>query len=124
MAHFAELDNNNTVLRVLVINNSDMTDANGNEVESIGREFCHNLYGGDWIQTSYNNKIRTRYAAIGYTYRADFDSFIPPQPYPSWILNEEIKDWIPPIPYPSDELMYEWDEAAGSWTALTFEVTD
>jgi len=124
MAHFAELDNNNVVLRVLVINNSDTTDANGNEVESIGQEFCHNLYGGNWIQTSYNNKIRTRYAVIGGTYRADFDAFIYPQPYPSWIFNKETKDWEPPVSNPSDDLMYEWDEETVSWKALTFEVTD
>jgi len=124
MAHFAELDNNNVVLRVVVINNSDITDADGNEVESIGQEFCHNLYDGDWIQTSYNGNIRTRYAAIGYTYRADLDAFIAPQPYPSWVLNQNTKDWEAPIPQPSDGLMYEWDEATGSWTALTFEVTD
>jgi hypothetical protein len=124
MAHFAELDNNNVVLRVLVISNSDTTDANGNEIESIGQEFCHNLYGGNWIQTSYNNKIRTRYAVIGGTYRADLDAFIYPQPYPSWIFNEETKDWEPPVPNPSDDLMYEWDEETVSWKALTFEVTD
>ena len=124
MAHFAELDNNNVVLRVVVINNSDITDADGNEVESIGREFCHNLYDGDWIQTSYNGNIRTRYAAIGYTYRADLDAFISPQPYPSWVLNQNTKDWEAPIPQPSDDLMYEWDEATGTWNALTFEVTD
>jgi hypothetical protein len=124
MAHFAELDNNNVVLRVVVINNSDITDADGNEVESIGQEFCHNLYDGDWIQTSYNGNIRTRYAAIGYTYRADLDAFIAPQPYPSWVLTQNTKDWEAPIPQPSDGLMYEWDEATGSWTALTFEVTD
>jgi hypothetical protein len=124
MAHFAELDNNNVVLRVLVINNSDTADENGNEVESIGQEFCHNLYDGNWIQTSYNANIRTRYAAVGDTYRADLDAFISLPIYPSWILNEDIKDWEPPIPYPEDELMYEWDEATGSWKALTFEVTD
>jgi hypothetical protein len=124
MAHFAELNNNNVVLRVVVINNLDMTDENCNEVESIGREFCHNLYDGDWIQTSYNGNIRTRYAAIGYTYRADLDAFISPQPYPSWVLNTEIKDWVSPVPYPEDDLMYEWDEETGSWKALTFEVPD
>jgi len=124
MAHFAELDDNNVVLRVLVINNSDMKDADGNEIESIGQEFCHNLYGGRWIQTSYNGKFRTRYAGIGDTYHSNLDAFITPQPYPSWTLNEELKKWIPPVPHPGDELMYEWDEESLDWKALTFEVTD
>lgn len=124
MAHFAELDNNNIVLRVVVINNEDIIDSNGNESESIGQEFCHNLYGGRWIQTSYNNKIRKYYAAIGMTYREDLDVFVPIKPYPSWIYNDEIKDWEAPIPRPQDGLMYEWDESIGDWNALTFEVTD
>jgi len=124
MAHFAELDNNNIVLRVIVVNNSDITDADGNEVESIGQEFCHNLYGGNWIQTSYNATFRKNYAGIGFTYSPDIDAFIPIQPYPSWILNEETVWWQPPVAHPEDELMYEWDEETISWKALNFEVTD
>jgi hypothetical protein len=124
MAHFAELDGNNIVLRVVVVNNSDITDPNGNESESIGQEFCHNLYGGRWIQTSYNSKFRIHFAGIGDTYNLEEDFFIPKKQYPSWIFNKEIKNWVPPIPYPEDELMYEWNEQTVSWKALTFEVTD
>jgi hypothetical protein len=124
MAHFAELNENNAVLRVVVINNSDILDSNGNESESIGQEFCHNLYGGRWIQTSYNSKIRKYYASIGMTYREDLDVFVYPQPYPSWTFNDELKDWQPPVAHPQDGLMYEWDEDIVNWIALTFEVTD
>ena len=124
MAHFAELDENNIVLRVVVVNNSDTTDANGNEIESIGQEFCHNLYGGRWIQTSYNHNFRNKYASTGMIYREDLDIFINPQPWPSWTFDEETKDWKCPVPEPTDDLMYQWDETTVSWEALTFEVTD
>jgi hypothetical protein len=124
MAHFAELDNNNVVLRVVVVNNSDITDTNGNEVESIGQQFCYNLYGGRWIQTSYNGSFRKHFAGKGFTYQEDIDMFIPFKPYASWILNDSTKLWEPPIVEPKDDLMYEWDEETVNWKALTFEVTD
>ena len=78
MAHFAELDSNNVVLRVIVVANSDTSDANGNEVESIGVAFCQKLLGGNWKQTSYNGNIRKNYAGIGYTYDVELDEFIAP----------------------------------------------
>ena len=65
MAHFCELDSNNVVLRVIVVANSDTSDANGNEVESIGVAFCQKLFGGNWKQTSYHGNIRKNYAGIG-----------------------------------------------------------
>ena len=65
MAHFAELDENNVVKRVIVVDNKDTSDANGNEVESIGVAFCQKLLGGNWVQTSYNGNIRKHYAGIG-----------------------------------------------------------
>jgi hypothetical protein len=124
MAHFAEIDNNNTVLRVVVVDNKDILDSNGNESETIGRDFCHNLYGGRWIQTSYNGKIKKYYAGVGMIYREDLDVFVRSQPYPSWSFNDELKDWQAPVPHPQDGLMYEWVESIGNWDALTFEVTD
>jgi hypothetical protein len=124
MAHFAELDDNNVVLRVHVVNDNDTQDENGNEVESIGAAFCNATWGGRWIQTSYNGKIRSHYAGIGYTYRPDIDAFIPIKLFPSWILNEETKDWQAPVPRPEDELMYDWNEETVSWEPITFEVTD
>jgi hypothetical protein len=78
MAHFAELDANNVVLRVIVVGNPDTADANGVEKEYIGAAFCERLLGGTWKQTSYNGNIRKNYAGIGYTYDAGLDAFITP----------------------------------------------
>ena len=81
MAHFAELDANNVVQRVIVVANKDTADANGNEVESIGVAFCQKLFGGTWVQTSYNGNFRGRYAGVGYTYDPGLDEFVaPPEP--------------------------------------------
>jgi hypothetical protein len=74
------------------------------------------------VQTSYNANgnpaKRYNYAGISYTYNADLDAFIPPQPYPSWLLNEDTCQWQPPVAMPQDGQMYEWDEAAGEWTVM------
>jgi hypothetical protein len=78
MAHFAEIDENNIVLRVIVVGDEDCHDQDGNENEAIGAKFCHDLLGGRWIQTSYNNRIRGKYAGIGDTYDATKDEFIAP----------------------------------------------
>lgn len=124
MAHFAEVDNNGVVQRVIVVANKDTADANGNEMESIGVAFCQKLLGGTWLQTSYNGNIRKNYAGIGYTYRADIDAFVPPQPYPSWLLNSDTAQWEAPVPMPADAgtgeppKMYSWDEAAGDWVLV------
>ena len=117
MAHFAELDENNVVKRVIVVDNKDTSDANGNEVESIGVAFCQKLLGGNWKQTSYNGKIRKNYAGIGYAYRADIDAFVAPQPYPSWVLDANAQ-WQAPVPMPEDGKMYSWDEAAQAWVEI------
>lgn len=119
MAHFAELDENNIVKRVIVVNNKDTQDANGNESEAVGVAFCQQLLGGDWKQTSYNANFRKNYAGIGYTYRADIDAFVSPQPYPSWTLNNDTAKWEAPIPMPTDGKKYFWDETAQAWVELT-----
>lgn len=116
MAHFAQLDDNNIVQRVIVVSNNDCLDSNGNESELIGIAFCQNLFGGGrWVQTSYNNNIRVRYAGIGYRYDEVRDAFIAPQPYLSWTFNETTLDWQPPVPYPNDGKVYRWDEANLQW---------
>ena len=79
MAHFAELDDNNIVTQVIVVNNNDLL-VDGKENEQKGIDFCKSLFGGNWIQTSYNARIRKNYAGIGYTYDAINDAFIPPKP--------------------------------------------
>jgi len=106
------------VTRVIVVANKDTADANGNEVESIGVAFCQRLFGGNWKQTSYNGNIRKNYAGIGYAYDAAIDAFVPPKPYPSWVLNTNTAQWQAPIPMPTDGKMYSWDEATQSWVEL------
>ena len=96
MAHFAEIDENGVVLRVIVVGNKDTADANGVEKEHIGAAFCERLFGGTWKQTSYNGNIRKNYAGIGYSYDATRDAFIPPQPYASWVLDELTCQWKAP----------------------------
>jgi hypothetical protein len=115
MAHFAELDSNNVVLRVIVVDNKDTSDAYGVEKEHIGAAFCERVLGGTWKQTSYNGNIRKNYAGIGYTYHEDIDAFAAPQPYPSWTLDADAR-WQAPTPMPTDG-MYTWDEATTSWVA-------
>ena len=131
MAHFACLDENNIVTQVIVVSNEDTSDSNGVEVEEIGVAFCKKLLGADtrWKQTSYNNSIRVRYAGIGYTYNEELDAFIPPQPFASWVLNEETADWESPVgPAPAlteaeveARSFYKWDEEGGEWVLETPE---
>jgi hypothetical protein len=115
MAHFAEIGEDNIVLRVIVVSNDDCKDADGNESEAVGAEFCRNLLGGVWKQTSYNGNIRARYAGSGYTYNSTLDAYIAPKPYPSWSLNEETTEWEAPVARPEGEGMYTWDEEAQTW---------
>jgi hypothetical protein len=118
MAHFCELDSNNKVLRVIVVDNRDTSDANGIEKEHIGAAFCERLLGGRWVQTSYNGNKRKNYAGQGYTYDEQRDAFIPPKPFTSWVLNETTCQWQAPTPMPTDGGMYSWDEATTSWKAM------
>ena len=120
MAHFAQLDENNVVLQVIVIDNKDTADANGVEKEHIGAAFCEKLFGGTWKQTSYNGSIRKNYAGIGYTYNESIDAFVPPKPYASWVLNETTCRWEAPTPMPTDEgKIYTWNESTTSWDEVT-----
>ena len=120
MAHFAELDQNSTVLQVIVVNNSDVNNLPFPESEPVGIAFCQSLLGPDtrWAQTSYNANFRYNYAGIGYTFDptpTTNGAFIPPKPYPSWLLNTNTFQWEPPVPYPNDGGFYTWDEATQSW---------
>ena len=118
MAHFAELNENNEVLRVIVVANPVILDENGDEQESLGAAFCNELLGGTWKQTSYNNNMRKNFAGIGFTYDSDRDAFIPPQPYASWTLAEATCQWEPPVPLPVDENFYTWNEETTSWDQM------
>ena len=116
MAHFAQLENN-IVTKVIVVANQDILDENGQESEQKGIDFCSNLLGGTWKQTSYNARIRKNYAGIGYKYDATLDAFIPPQPFASWTLDENAQ-WKAPVAMPTDGKQYTWDEATKSWDAM------
>lgn len=122
MAHFAEIDSQGKVLRVLVIDNL---------LESDGQNYLANVLGlgGTWIKTSYNTHggvherggvpLRKNYAGKGFTYDAARDAFIPPQDFPSWKLNEETCLWEAPIPYPNDGKGYLWNEDDQCWDLVT-----
>ena len=119
MAHFAELASDNTVKRVIVVNNSELIDAHGNEQEHLGVSFCVSLFGGSWVQTSYNSSFRKNFAAAGYSYDSTRNAFIPPKPNPSWLLNEETCQWEAPTPMPDDGNQYYWREQTLSWELVT-----
>lgn len=117
MANFAEIDENNKVIRVLVVENDVIKNDAGEEVEALGISFLKQLCGENtrWIQTSYNGNFRKNFAGIGYTYNAAFDGFIPPKIFASWILDEATCSWVAPIPYPDDGLSYGWNEEKQAW---------
>ena len=118
MAHFAEIDESNTVVRVLVV--PDAQEGRGQEylADDLG-------LGGTWKKTSYNTQggvhalggtpYRKNYAGIGYTFDAEKDAFIAPKPYASWVLDEATCNWEAPVAMPTDDKMYRWDEETTSW---------
>ena len=123
MAHFAEIDGDNIVTRVLVVNDADASD---------GQNFLANTLGlgGTWKQTSYNTSggvhstggtpFRKNYAGVGYTYDSGRDAFIPPKPYASWLLNEDTCLWDAPTPMPVEEgKIFKWVEEDLNWQEIT-----
>jgi len=114
MAHFAQIDENNIVTQVLVVPDN---------VEDRGQNYLANDLGlgGNWVQTSYNNRIRKNYAGIGFFYDSVRDAFIPPKPFDSWTLNEETCQWQAPVAYPTDGIMYKWNEDNKDWQAIVNE---
>lgn len=114
MAHWAEIDANNIVLRVTVGDNNDPA---GDE----GYQWLIDNLGGTWVKTSYNATIRKNFAGIGYKYDEARDAFIPPKPYDSWVLDEETCRWEAPLAYPTDGESYVWDEDTTSWELLPTE---
>ena len=118
MAHFAEINENNVVLRVLVVDN---------EQEHRGQEFLSEDLGlgGRWIQTSYNGTIRGMFASVGFIYNEDLDVFLPPKPYDSWVINTELKCWDAPIERPSitNTQATIWDEGNQQWIVVQRPLT-
>lgn len=112
MAHFAEINEDNIVVRVVVTSN-DLSDE--------GHSWLVENLGGTWVQTSYNANIRKNFAGVGFTYDPEKDAFIAPQPFESWVLNEDTCQWIAPVPYPTDGRRYFWDEEVVDWTPISDE---
>lgn len=123
MAHFAQLDENNVVVQVIVVGNEDIKDENGVESEEIGIQFCKNLLGEDtnWKQCSYNRSFRKNFPGAGTSYDPVRDAFIFPKPFESWILDEDKCEWIPPVPRPEGIDPWLWNEEAGAWYLYNFE---
>jgi hypothetical protein len=132
MAHFAQIDSDSIVTQVIVVGNEDCLGSDGNESEAVGIAFCKSLLGSgtNWVQTSYNNNIRFRYAGRGMEYDATNDVFYAQQPYGSWNLNTSTWKWEPPVALPDDAgwedtenptvyIEYTWDEGSISWTNRT-----
>ena len=128
MARFAELNSNNVVLRVIMVDDWNITDGQGNQVEAIGVNYLKNLYGQDTIwKQDVPKTIQLPVGTLaitsgsGYTYDSERDAFISPKPFPSWTLNETTFLWESPTPYPTDvgtpenPKSYWWDEETLSW---------
>jgi hypothetical protein len=119
MAHWAEVDENNIVLRVIVTSNNEPDE---------GYQWILNNLGGRWIKTSYNTlrnthilgdtPLRGNYAGIGYSYNEQLDAFVPPKLFESWIFNSDTFNWDPPILYPNDGQPYIWNEETTSWDVV------
>ena len=120
MASFVQLNESYLVINGIVVNNATINNLPFPESEPVGVAFCQSLFGSTtvWKQTSYNANFRKNYAGIGFTYDPVLDAFIPPQPYPSWVLNTTTCQWEAPVPYPSDGKDYYWDEATLSWVLV------
>lgn len=113
MSYFAQINEDNIVEQV---------------ISAPSQEWCEENIGGRWLQTSYNTKggvhlaggtpLRKNYAGIGYTYDEQRDAFIAPQPYPSWILDEETCIWQSPVPRPTDNKLREWNEKELDWVEI------
>lgn len=124
MAHFARINPIGLVMEVQVVNNEVITDNDGVEHEEWGVTFLQELFGEHtkWVQTSYNGAFRANYAAIGGTYDSLLDVFIPPQPYPSWVMNDAYQ-WDPPVPAPGPEAgPHRWEESLTAWVPVQVEI--
>ena len=129
MAHFAELNSSNEVLRVIVVSNDDVN-SNGGDRHADAETFVasivpHSTGGVSWKQTSYSGTFRKQYAGVEYTYDTGKDKFISPKPYASWSLNSS-DDWQAPVTYPtvdeisSNPVQIIWDEDNQKWLGKTY----
>ena len=117
MASFAKLNDKSIVIDGIALDNETVDNLPFPESEPVGVAFLTEWSGGytNWKQTSYTASFRKNYAGIGFSYDQNLDAFIPPKPYPSWLLNTNTCQWQAPVPYPNDGNLYIWDEATQSW---------
>jgi hypothetical protein len=117
MAHYAFLNADNIVTEVIVGKDEDGPVDWESHYGAFRGQLCkrtsYNTVGG--VHQFGGVPYRKNYAGVGYTYDESRDAFIPPKPYPSWILNEDTCLWDPPIPYPEDDGMHTWNEETQSW---------
>ena len=107
MSLFAEINNDNIVVRVVVV--EDGCDA----------AWCREFFdGGTWVETTEDGSIRANYAGVGYTYEPVTDVFFEPKPFPSWSFNKETYAWVPPVPHPNNGVFVKWDEGQLAWIAV------
>ena len=119
MAYFAELDQNNVVLRVLVVADSDVQNLSFPDSEAVGITFLHSLpLEGIWKQTTHDNTFRFRCAVVGGAFHpecGEYGGFADPKPADNFIWDSVTCSWIPPVPYPTDGYAYYWDLIAEKW---------
>tara|TARA_Y100000296_G_scaffold58971_1_gene67999 strand:- start:156 stop:545 length:390 start_codon:yes stop_codon:yes gene_type:complete len=125
MAHFVEIDVFHKVIRGVVLDDKDTQDKDGNEKEEIGAKNLHEMLGGTWLRTSYNTyggihlegktPFRKNYAGKGFSYDKTRDAFISPQPYTSWVLNEDTCQWESPVERPEGGEKLIWNEDTQTW---------
>ena len=120
MAHFAQLDQNNVVVQVIVVDDKNTQTEIGIESEEVGIAFCKQLFGEHtkWLQTSYSGSIRGAFAGVGYVYDSRTDTFLPPRPYLSWVFDNKTKQWAPPVSKPEGDGVYMWDESVTNWVEI------
>ena len=126
MAHFAQLDENNIVVNVLVVANEDTQDENGVEQETVGVQFLQNLFQTTdvFVQTSYNENFRGSYATIGGHYDPQLDAFFSEQPYASWIKDASLLRWVPPVDCPAPQSpngIMSWNEEDLTWDEYIYD---
>jgi len=118
MAHFAEVGDDNIVIRVVVVDDQQLRDEENRENEALGKAYLEAQLGGTWVQTSYNNKFRVRFAGAGMVWDEGRNAFYLPSPFESWVFNEETFDWDAPTALPEDAALgraYEWNEKKKQW---------
>jgi hypothetical protein len=121
MGHFAEVDRNNTVVRIVLIDQETINTGKLGSPDRWIETSTHTRGGKHYDQDGVEDDgvpLRYNYAGIGMTYDKDRDAFIPQQPYPSWVLNDDTCEWDAPTPYPDDDKRYDWDEDTTSWKEI------